>query len=175
MKSVLSYLSRSYSLIRFNSFIWQFCVIGPLITFVYILSVKPYGFSLFPQEEQIKIAFYFSAPPMLIWTLHLYLIRPLVIKRHTILNTMLFIAWISAIVGLYNYTFAEIYIFGSLFDFYWLPMVLKQSMSLGVLVTMILASSHAGWIMRRRILKKKKDWAMRHLLDSAPKVKHQVA
>ncbi len=166
MKSILDYLNTSYSLIKLNTFLWQFCVLGPLITFVYILSIKPYGFSLFDQSEQLKIAFFFSAPPMLIWALHLYLIRPLVVKRLTRLNTVLFIVWISLIVGLYNYTFAEIYIFGSLFDFYWLPMVLKQSLILGGLVTLILASSHAGWKMRRRILKKKKEWEMAHILGA---------
>lgn len=155
---MIEWFNRSYSLLKLRVFLWQFCLLGPLITFIYILTVKPFGFSLFDSKELLRLSFYFSAPPMLLWALHLYILRPVIIKRLTILNTILFLLWINLVIGLYNYTFAEVYIFGSLFDFYWLPGVIWRALMLGALVTMILASTHAGWLMRRKIIKRRQDW-----------------
>lgn len=162
---MLKRLTRSYSLLKLKTFLWQFCLLGPIITFTYILAVKPFGFALFPAKELRMLALYFSAPPILIWAVHLYLLRPIFIKRLTILNTILFLLWINLVIGIYNYTFAEIYIFGSLFDFYWLPMVLQQALLLGAAVSLILITSHAAWMMRRKNIKQKRDWYESSLMN----------
>ena len=162
---MIKWLNRGYSLLRLKVFLWQFCVFGPLITFFYILGIQPFGFSLFSSEELMRLALYFSAPPMLIWVLHLYVLRPMIIKRHTIKSTILYLLWINFVIGIYNYTFAELYIFGGLFDFYWLPGVLWRALLLGAVVAAILASTHAGWLMRRRIMKRKRDWLVTRVLE----------
>lgn len=66
------------------------------------------------------------------------------------------LTWINVLVGMYNYTFTEIYLFDSLFDFYWLPSVLWPSLSLGASVSIVLVISHAGWLQRRKLIRNKK-------------------
>lgn len=126
--------------------------------FSYILSERPYGLGLFDQDELIVIACYFAIPPIFIWLLHLYLVPRFLIKRFTILNTVLLLVWVNLFIGFYNYTFTEIYIFGSMFDFYWLPGVLYRSMTLGGAVALLMVFTHWGWVTRRRQQTKKKDW-----------------
>ena len=152
------FFNRPYSLLKFRIFLWQFCLLGPIIMFVYILAIKPFGISMFESSEQIRLAIFYSFPPMLIWMLNMFLLKPILIKHLTILNTIVFLIWINLLMGLYNYTFAEIYIFGSQFDFYWLSRVLYRTMGLGVVVATIVAFIHAGWLMRRKNIKKKKYW-----------------
>jgi hypothetical protein len=129
----------------------MFALIGPIFTFFYILAKKPFGFGLFPVDEQIRLALFYSIPVILIWIIHLFLIQPRLLKKLTIWNTILFLAWIHLFIGFYYYAFSEIYIFGGMFDFYWLPLTLRMTMLLGLFITSIMILIHGGFLIRKRI------------------------
>ena len=148
---IKGFLLRRYSLLKFHTFRWLFAFIGPLLTFLYLLSEKPFGFSLFSEGEQIRLATYFSAPVVLIWLLHFYLIQPRIFKRLNILVTILWLTWINLFIGFYYYTFSEIYIFGSQFDFYFLPDILIGNFKVGGLISAFMVLIHGGYIIRRRV------------------------
>lgn len=164
MKIVIEFLSRRYSLLKFRTFRWLFTFTGPIITFIYILTKKPFGFALFETNEQIRLALFYSIPVMLIWVIHLFYIQTRVIKKLNILNTFVYLAWINFFIGCYYYAFTEIYIFGAQFDFYWLPMTLKNSMLLGAFVTLPMVGIHAGYLIRNRVQRRKQE-QVAHFLE----------
>jgi len=152
---MLTFLFRHYSLLKSRTFRWLFTFIGPVFTFFYILEKKPFGFGLFNSEEQIKLALYYSIPVVGIWILHLFLIQPWLMRKLNILNTFIYLVWIHLFIGFYYYIFSEIYIFGGMFDFYWLPLTLETTLLMGVMVTTLLVMIHGGYHIRKRIEEKK--------------------
>jgi hypothetical protein len=164
MKTVIEFLSRRYSLLKFRTFRWLFTFTGPTIAFIYILVKKPFGFGLFDTSEQIRLALFYSIPVMLIWGIHLFLLQPRLIRKLNILNSVIYLVWINFFIGCYYYAFSEIYIFGAQFDFYWLPMTLKNTMLLGAVVTVIMVGIHSGYLIRNRVLRKKQE-QVAHFLE----------
>jgi hypothetical protein len=119
---------------------------------------------MFEQSEQIRLALFYSIPVMVIWMIHLFLLQSRIIKKLNILNTLAYLAWINLFIGIYYYTFNEIYIFGGQFDFYWLPMTLKNTMLLGGTVALIMVGIHSGYLIRNKVQRKKQE-QMAHFLE----------
>ena len=161
---MIEFLSRRYSLLKFRTFRWLFTFTGPIITFIYILTKKPFGFSMFEQSEQIRLALFYSIPVMVIWIIHLFFLQPKLIKKLNILNSIIYLVWINLFIGFYYYTFNELYIFGGQFDFYWLPMTLKNTMLLGGTVALIMVGIHSGYLIRNKLQRKKQE-QMAHFLE----------
>lgn len=161
---MIEFLTKRYSLLKFRTFRWLFTFTGPVITFIYILAKKPFGFSMFEQSEQIRLALFYSIPVMVIWMIHLFFLQSRIIKKLNILNTLIYLAWINLFIGIYYYTFNEIYIFGGQFDFYWLPMTLKNTMLLGGTVALIMVGIHSGYLIRNKVQRKKQE-QMAHFLE----------
>lgn len=161
---MIGILTRHYSLLKFKTFRWLFTFTGPIITFIYILAKKPFGFGLFEQAEQIRLALFYSVPVIVFWIIHLFLIQPRLIKKPNLLNTFVYLAWIHLFIGCYYYAFTEIYIFGAQFDFYWLPMTLKNTMLLGSVVTLAMVGIHAGYLIRNRVQRKRQE-QIAHFLE----------
>ncbi len=162
---------RRYSLLKFKTFRWFFCFTGPTLTFIYLLSEKPFGFGLFKSAEQIKLAFYFSGPVILIWAIHLFLIQPRLFKRMNILITILWLTWIHLFLVGYYYVGAEVWFFGrsvSEFDFYILPEIMTANFEAGALITALIIMIHGGYIIRRR-LQRAKEAAKQRFIESVPK------
>ena len=151
-------------MLKFKTFRWLFTFTGPIITFIYVLAKKPFGFALFEQSEQIRLALFYSIPVMLIWIIHLFALQPRLIKKLNIWNTFIYLAWINLFIGIYYYSFTEIYIFGAQFDFYWLPMTLKNTMLLGATVTLFMVGMHSGYLIRNRVQRRRQE-QIAHFLE----------
>lgn len=159
----MTFLFRQYSLLQSRTFRWLFALTGPIFTFFYILEKKPFGFGLFNASVQIKLALYYSIPVIGIWILHLFLIQPKLLRKLNILNTFIYLTWIHVFIGFYYYTFSEIYIFGSMFDFYWLPLTLQTTLLMGAFVTTLLVLIHGGYLIRKRMEEKKVEHEIQRL------------
>ena len=147
----MEFLLKPYTLLGVRTFKWIFCLIGPVLSFFYVLAVKPYGFSWFDTDEQIQLAIYYSLPVIGIWVIHLFLLQPLIVKKLNILNTFIWLAWIHFVISMYIYSFSEVYIFGSQFDWYFLPDTLKMVFQMGAAVTLIIVVIHLGYLIRQRL------------------------
>ena len=154
----MNFLFKPYNLLKNRVFVLQFCFLGPIIMFFYIVILQPDGLKLFDTLEVTKIAALFSIPAIFIWASHLYLIKRVLIKRLTILNTIVLILWVNVVIGFYNYMLVEVYIFKNRFDhpdsfdWYWFKPILWKSVIFGIVVFVILAISYAGFLFRRKKL-----------------------
>jgi len=149
---IKDFLLRPYGLLGFKRFRWLFSLVGSTFTFFYLIGMKPLGFNFFHTDEQIRLAFYYSVPTAIIWLVHVFLLQPLIFKQMRILNTFVWLAWIHFVIGMYIYTFTEIYIFDSQFDWYFLPETLNKTFQLGGMITAILVIAHYGMHVRRKAL-----------------------
>lgn len=139
---------RPYSLLELRAFKWLFCLTGPILSFVYILTVKPYGFSWFSPDEQMRLAVYYSLPVIGIWALHLFLLQKILFKKLSILTTFIWLIWIHFLISMYIYSFSEVYIFNSQFDWYFLPDTFKMVYQMGGVVTLLLMLVQFGYLFR---------------------------
>ena len=143
---IKNFLLKPYSLLSLKSFKWLFCLAGPVLSFVYILAVKPYGFSWFNLDEQIRLSLYYSLPVIGIWFIHLFILVPAIFKKMHVLNTILLLAWIHFVITMYVYSFSEIYIFDSQFDWYFLPETFAIVYKMGGGLTLFLMVIHLGYL-----------------------------
>lgn len=139
-------LLKPYSLLESQIFKWFFCLTGPILSFIYLLTVKPYGFSLFPLDEQIRLALFYSVPVIGIWALHLFLLQKIVFKKLNFLTTFFWLIWIHFATSMYVYSFSEVYIFDSQFDWYFFPDTLRMVFQFGGVVTFSLILAHLGYL-----------------------------
>lgn len=144
-------LLRAYDLLELRPFKWLFCLAGPVLSFVYILTVQPFPFNRFP-KELIPLSLYYSVPVIGIWALHLFVLQPILIKKSNILSTVLLLIWVHVVITMYVYSFSEIYIFGSWFqfDWYFLPETFKIVFQMGAVLTFGLALVHFGFTWRKK-------------------------
>lgn len=143
-------LLRSYDLLDLRSFKWLFCFAGPVLSFIYILTEQPYGFSWFSTEELIQLSLYYSAPVSGIWALHLFVLQPLLVKESNVLSTFLMLVWVHVVITMYVYSFSEVYIFDSQFDWYFLPETFKLVFQMGAVLTFVLILIHFFFSIRKK-------------------------
>ena len=141
---------RPYNLLELRVFKWLFCLTGPILSFIYILTIKPYGFNWFKPDEQIRLALYYSIPVIGIWAIHLFLLQKILFKKLNLLTTFIWLTWIHFAISMYVYSFSEMYIFDSQFDWYFLPDTLKMVYQLGGVVTLLLMLVHFRYLFRKR-------------------------
>ncbi len=118
-------------------FKWFFVLTGPIVSFLYIVIKEPMGLRLFSDGFILTLALWYSISLIAIWVLHLFVIQHRLFKRLTLLTTLVWLAWISFFIGLFNYAFFEVYLFKSQFDFYYLPEIMKYSMGFGMVLALI--------------------------------------
>ncbi len=123
-------------------FKWLFVLTGPVISFLFIVIKEPMGLRLFSNDFILTLALSYSISLILIWVLHLFVIQDRIIKSLNLLTTVVWLAWISFFIGIFNYVFFEVYLFKSQFDFYYLPEVLKYSMGFGLTLVVIFLATY---------------------------------
>ena len=131
-------------------FKWLFCLAGPVLSFIYIITVQPYGFGWFKTEALIELSLYYSIPVIGIWALHLFVLQPLVIKKSSVLSTILLLIWVHFVITLYVHSFSEIKFPDGQFDWYFLPETFKMVFQMGSVLTLALALVHFGFTKGRR-------------------------
>ena len=147
---IKSILLRSYDLLELRPFKWLFCLAGPFLSFMYILIVQPYGLGWFSPAAIFQLSLYYSIPVIGIWVLHLFVLQPRLIKKSTVLSTLLLLIWVYVVIALYIYSFSEVYIFDSQFDWYFFPEILKMVFQMGAVLTFVLTLIHFGYSRRKR-------------------------
>ena len=144
---IKDFLLKPYLLLGLRPFKWLFCLTGPIASIIYILIVKPYGFSWFDIDEQIRLSLYYSIPVIGIWYFHLFVLQPLLFKKLYFLNTTIWLIWIHFFIAMYVYSFSEIYIFDSQFDWYFLPDTLVIVFRMGAIETIFLMVTLYGYLL----------------------------
>ncbi len=147
---IKDFLLWPYSLLELRLFRWLFCLVGPILSFVYIYKYRPFGFSWFDQEEIVRLAFYYSAPVVVIWVIHLFVLQPLIVKRLNLLSTVAWLIWINLVISMYMYSFSEIYIFDSQFDWYFLPETMRMVYLMGGGETLGIMAVHFIFMLRQK-------------------------
>ncbi|MCP4460211.1 MAG: hypothetical protein GY816_19635 [Cytophagales bacterium] len=143
---IKDFLLKPYLLLGLRPYKWLFCFTGPILSSIYLLAAKPYGFSWFRLDEQIRLSLYYSIPVIGIWYIHLFLLQPIVFKKLHAINTTIWLAWIHFVISMYVYAFSEIYIFDSQFDWYFFPDTLILVFRMGAIETIFLMATLYGYL-----------------------------
>lgn len=143
---IKNFLLKPYGLLCVKGFKWFFSLTYSICIFVYLTVGKPVGFSLFSQEDQVRLALYYSVPTAAIWMLHVFVLQSFLFKEMRIGNTLLWLIWIHFSIGMYVYSCSEIFIFNGQFDWYFLPEILLGVFQLGGAITSIYIVAFSSYL-----------------------------
>ena len=160
-RSSKAYLSAPYDLLKDNRIKLLFSVALPLIYFLFLWFLGPFGLALFPPAVRLTLIGSVCVAGSAIFAFHLYILQKIFIKTYNVGTTALWLLWIHSVVAVSNLTIYSRFAAGHtsmklvavdssnfLASF---PSMMFQTFLIGLLPTVIVVVLYNSFLLRKKI------------------------
>jgi hypothetical protein len=151
IKNVIDYFSKPYDLLNDNRIKFIYSIGGSLFILFFLWTFGPFGIVLFKDIDKFKYLSLICLAGAIILVIHLYLIQNIIIKKHTIGITIIWLSWMHLIVGLSNFIIYMIYFENSHFNWKDFPTMLFQTFLVGLLPVLFIIVLYNSYFLKKQI------------------------
>jgi hypothetical protein len=151
IKNIIDFFSKPYDLLNDNRIKFIFSIGMPLFIMFFLWTFGPFGIALFQDIVKLKLLSSINIAGAIIIIIHVYLLQNIVIKNHTIGTTVIWITWMTFLIGLSNFI---IYMaFFNNFHLIWkgLPNMLYQTFLIGMLPILFIIILYNTYYLKNKI------------------------
>lgn len=148
--SLKAWLKKPYGLCRDKRIRFLFSVLNPFFIAFFLYIFGPFGLALFPEEEKLRLIFWYCIGCMGVTIVHVYLLQDFILVRPSYGTTILWLIWILSVCGLVNFIVWEVIMNNGNFAWKYLPKMIVQTCLVGSL-----SDFFAIMIYEKHFLKKK--------------------
>lgn len=157
IKNTIDYFRKPYDLLNDNR-IKRILSFGmPLFILFFLWTFGPFGIVLFQDIDKLLFLSVICIAGSIITIIHIYLLQNIIIKKHTIGTTVIWITWICILVGLSNFIIYIVYfnnahfVFNGHLSWRYLPRMLFQTFTVGSIPILFIIILYNTYYLKKRI------------------------
>ncbi|HVO73264.1 MAG TPA: LytTR family DNA-binding domain-containing protein [Ignavibacteriaceae bacterium] len=151
IKNFIDYFSKPYALLDDNRIKIIYSIGGSLFILFFLWAFGPFGIALFKDIDKLKFLSLICLSGAVILIIHLYLLQNIIIKKHTIRTTIIWLSWMTLIVGLSNFIIYMAYFENGRLNWKGFPTILFQTFLVGLLPVLFITVLYNSYILKKNI------------------------
>jgi hypothetical protein len=151
IKNAINYFSKPYDLLNDNRIKIIYSIGGSLFILFFLWAFGPFGIALFKDIDKIKFLSLICLAGAIILIIHLYLLQNIIIKKHTIGTTIIWLSWMTLIVGVNNFIIYMIFFNHGHLIWKGLPTMLFQTFLVGLLPVLFIIVLYNAYFLKKKI------------------------
>ncbi len=151
IKNIINFFNRPYGLLIDSRIRFILSIGLPLFILFFLWTFGPFGLILFQDLVRLKLLSVITIIGAIIIIIHVYFFQNIIIKNYTIGVTIVWIFWITLLIGLSNFIIYEK--FFNYPNFHWsgLPFMLYQTFLIGLLPYLFIIILYNTYYLRNKI------------------------
>lgn len=151
IENIINFFNKPYGLLSDSRIKFILSTGLPLFILFFLWTFGPFGLILFQDFVRLKLLSVITIIGAIIIIIHVYFFQNIVIKNYTIGVTIIWIFWITLLIGLSNFIIYEIFFNNPNFHWSGLPFMLYQTFLIGLLPYLFIIILYNTYYLRNKI------------------------
>ena len=151
VKQIVDYFNKPFGLFNDNRIKIIYSLVGPTFILLFLWFFGPFGIALFNDIIKLKLLSSICLAGAAILIIHIYVLQNLLIKKHTVGTTVVWLIWMTFIIGLSN--FIIYMMFFEKGNLYWkgLPKMLFQTYLVSTLPILFIIVLYNSYFLKKKL------------------------
>jgi hypothetical protein len=151
IKNIVDYLSKPYDLLNDNRIKFIYSIGMPLFIMFFLWSFGPFGIAFFQDIVKLKLLSSICIAGAIILIAHVYLLQNIIIKKHSVWTTVIWLTWMVFVVGLSNFVIYFVQFNNGHLLWKYLPKMLFQTFLVGLLPILFIIILYNTYYLKKKI------------------------
>ncbi len=148
---MINFFNKPYGLLKDERIKFILSVALPLFVFFFLWTFGPFGLIFFQNIARLKLLTDINLTGAVIVVIHVYFLQNIIIKNYTIGATIIWITWITFLIGLSNFIIYEILFNKSVLDWKGFPFMLYQTFLIALLPYSFIIILYNSYFLKNKI------------------------
>lgn len=151
IKNAIGFFGKPYDLLNDNKIKVIYSIGGSLFILFFLWAFGPFGIVLFKNIDKLKYLSLICLAGTIILIIHIYLLQNIIIKKHTIGTTIIWLSWMTSIVGVSNFIIYMIFFNHGHLIWKVFPIILFQTFLVGLLPVIFIVILYNAYFLKKKI------------------------
>ncbi|HEY4788041.1 MAG TPA: LytTR family DNA-binding domain-containing protein [Bacteroidales bacterium] len=147
----MKFFSKPYDLFNDRKIKIIYSAGGSLFILFFLWLFGPFGIALFNDTVKLKLLSTICLAGCVVLMIHIYLLQNIIIKKHTIGTTIVWLVWMTLMVGVSNFIIYMTYFNHGRFIWRGLPIMLFQTFLVGILPVLFITFLYHTYFLKKKI------------------------
>ena len=151
IKSIITYFKKPYELLNDNRIKFIYSLGASLFILAFLWLFGPFGIVLFRDEVKLKFLTLICLSGIVIVSFHIYFLQNIIIRKHTIGSTGIWLLWIHLVIALSNTVIYFLIFNHGIILWQGFPRMFYQTLLVGLIPVLFLLFIYNSYYLKKKI------------------------